>query len=133
MKKDFYTVKDIAEEFNVKEKAIRALINSGDLSAAWVCNKWIVTAKDLQTFIESKKKPKISDLDLHIGYIKEYITDCIKENSCGANVELIRDYCEMNDIAYSKDYITTKTIEMAFEQLGIKFRKDGENYYCENA
>jgi len=56
--KDFYTVKDISEQLQVNEKAVRGLITAGELPASKVLNKWVVTAKDLIEFVDSRKKDK---------------------------------------------------------------------------
>lgn len=52
MTKDVYTVKDIAEQLQVKEKAVRHLISTGKLKANKVCSKWIVTAENFKKLIE---------------------------------------------------------------------------------
>lgn len=52
MTKDAYTVKDIAEQLQVKEKAVRKLITSGQLQAIKVCKKWVVSAENFKKFIE---------------------------------------------------------------------------------
>jgi excisionase family DNA binding protein len=54
MQKDLYTVRDIAEQLQVQEKAVRGLIASGELKASKVLNKWIVTAESLKAFIDAK-------------------------------------------------------------------------------
>jgi len=59
MTKDFYTVRDIAEQLQVKEKAVRHLITVGELKASKILNKWIVTADNLKAFVDAK----ISDKD----------------------------------------------------------------------
>ena len=53
MLKDVYTVRDIAEQLQVKESAVRNLITSGEIKAKKVLNKWIVTAENLKAFIEA--------------------------------------------------------------------------------
>lgn len=53
MIKDFYTVRDIAGQLQVQEKAVRKLISSGKLKASKVLNKWIVTAENLKAFIDT--------------------------------------------------------------------------------
>lgn len=58
MIKDFYTVKDIAEQLQVQEKAVRRLISQGGLKASKVCGKLIVTAENLREFINSKADEK---------------------------------------------------------------------------
>lgn len=52
MQKDIYTVRDIAELLQVKEKAVRYLISSKKLKASKICNKWIVTADNLKRLID---------------------------------------------------------------------------------
>ena len=54
--KDFYTVRDIAEQLQVKERAIRQLVSSGELKAHKICGKWIVTAENLKSFIDPGKR-----------------------------------------------------------------------------
>jgi len=64
MNKDFYTVKDIAEELQVTEKAARGLINAGKLPASKILNKWIVTAENLAKFIaENEVKEPGDDIE----------------------------------------------------------------------
>lgn len=58
MIKDFYTVRDIAEQLQVQEKAVRRLISQGGLKAGRVCGKLIVTAETLKAFIDSKADDK---------------------------------------------------------------------------
>ena len=50
--KDFYTIKDIAEQLQVKEKAVRRLVTRGSLKARKVCGKWVVTADNLKAFLD---------------------------------------------------------------------------------
>lgn len=65
MNKDFYTVKDIAQELQVTEKAARGLIKNGELPASKVLNKWVVTAENLKNYIESKEQiPSAHEEDL---------------------------------------------------------------------
>lgn len=52
MQKDVYTVKDIAEQLQVQEKAIRNLIASGRLKATKVCGKWAISADSFKQLIE---------------------------------------------------------------------------------
>ena len=54
MTKDYYTVRDIAGQLQVKERSVRQLISTGGLKASKVLNKWIVSANNLQSFIESR-------------------------------------------------------------------------------
>jgi len=56
MQKDLYTVRDIAEQLQVQEKAIRGLIASGELKASKILKKWIVTAENLKAFVDDKAK-----------------------------------------------------------------------------
>ena len=56
MTKDFYTVRDIAEQLQVKEKAVRRLITTGELDAGKVLGKWVVTADELRAFIDLKTR-----------------------------------------------------------------------------
>lgn len=53
MIKDFYTVRDIAEQLQVQEKAVRRLITGGGLKASKVLGKWVVTAENLKAFIDA--------------------------------------------------------------------------------
>jgi len=53
MKKDFYTVRDVADQLQVKDKAVRNLIASGKLKASKVLKKWIITADNFKAFIDS--------------------------------------------------------------------------------
>lgn len=55
MTKDVYTVRDIAEQLQVKEKAVRHLISTGKLKASKICNKWIVTADNFKKLIDGTK------------------------------------------------------------------------------
>ena len=54
MKKDLYTVRDIAQELDVAEKSVRRLISTEQLDAAKVCGKWVITAENLKAFVDSK-------------------------------------------------------------------------------
>jgi excisionase family DNA binding protein len=56
MTKDFYTVKDIAQQLQVKDKSIRRLISTGRLPASKVCGKWVVTADNLKSFVDISTK-----------------------------------------------------------------------------
>lgn len=53
MTKDAYTVKDIAEQLQVKEKAVRKLITDKKLKATKVCGKWVISAENFQELIDS--------------------------------------------------------------------------------
>jgi len=53
MTKDAYTVRDIAEQLQVTEKAVRQLILLNKLPARKICNKWIVSAADFKNLIET--------------------------------------------------------------------------------
>lgn len=55
MTKDIYTVKDIADQMQVHERTVRQLIHSGGLPATKVCNKWVVSAENLQNLISQGK------------------------------------------------------------------------------
>jgi len=59
MKKDYYTVHDIAVELDVNEKAVRRLIKIGKLEGHKVLNKWVISAAELKEFIEGKDKESI--------------------------------------------------------------------------
>ena len=52
MLKDVYTVKDIAGQLQVKEKAVRYAISSGKLRASKVLGKWVITAENFKAFID---------------------------------------------------------------------------------
>ena len=52
MIKDFYTVKDVAEQLQATEKSVRRLITTGGLPASKILNKWIVTADNLKAFVD---------------------------------------------------------------------------------
>lgn len=52
MNKDFYTVRDIAEELQVTEKAVRYQIKEGKLEASKVLGKFVVTAENYKKYIE---------------------------------------------------------------------------------
>ena len=54
MIKDFYTVRDIAQQLDVAEKSVRRLISTGQLNAAKFCGKWVVTAENLKRFVDAK-------------------------------------------------------------------------------
>lgn len=54
MTKDVYTVRDIADQMQVSEKAVRGLILSGKLKAVKICGKWIVRAECFEDFIGGK-------------------------------------------------------------------------------
>lgn len=55
MIKDFYTVRDIAEQLQVKEKSVRRLLSSGVLKARKLCGKWVVTADTLKAYVNSQE------------------------------------------------------------------------------
>lgn len=55
MQKDFYTVKDIADIIQIKEKSVRNLITSGQLKASKICNKWVITAENLKKLVDDKE------------------------------------------------------------------------------
>lgn len=52
MNKDFYTVKDIAEELQVTEKALRYQIKAGKLEASKVLGKFVVSAENYKKYID---------------------------------------------------------------------------------
>lgn len=56
MLKDVYTVRDISEQLQVKEKAVRHLIKTGRLKATKVLNKWIVSAHDFQALTQQEER-----------------------------------------------------------------------------
>jgi predicted transcriptional regulator len=53
MNKDFYTVKDIAEELQVTEKALRHQIKGGKLIASKVLGKYVVSAENYKKYIDA--------------------------------------------------------------------------------
>ena len=53
MIKDFYTVKDIAEQLQVKEKAVRFQIKQGKLEASKVMSKYVISAENYKKYIEA--------------------------------------------------------------------------------
>jgi len=53
MTKDFYTVRDIAEQLQVQEKVVRYQITKGNIKASKVFGKWVITAENLKAFIEA--------------------------------------------------------------------------------
>ena len=55
MTKDIYTVRDIAEQLQVNEKAVRNLVTRGELKGRKTCGKWIVSAENLKAFIDSDR------------------------------------------------------------------------------
>lgn len=52
MNKDFYTVKDIADELQVTEKAVRYQIKMGKLIASKVLGKFVIMAANYKKYIE---------------------------------------------------------------------------------
>lgn len=58
MTKDVYTVKDIAEQLQVKERTVRQAISDGKLKASKVLNKWVVTADEFERFIRTSEEDK---------------------------------------------------------------------------
>jgi len=54
MTKDIYTVRDLSDLMQVSEKAIRRLINGGELKAAKILGKWFVTSENLKLFLDAK-------------------------------------------------------------------------------
>lgn len=53
MIKDFYTVRDIAEQLQVKEKAVRFQIKQGKLEASKVMSKYVISAENYKKYIEA--------------------------------------------------------------------------------
>jgi len=53
MLKDFYTVKDIAEQMQTTRNTVRRLIRSGVLPSKLVAQKYIVTAEALYEFMHN--------------------------------------------------------------------------------
>lgn len=51
----YYTVKDIAEMFQVAETTVRQWIREGDLPAIAIGKGWRVTEKGLTVFLESRR------------------------------------------------------------------------------
>ena len=56
MIKDFYTLRGIAEQTQIKEKTVRQFVSCGGLKAK-VGGKWIVTAESLKKFFNANTKP----------------------------------------------------------------------------
>ncbi len=52
MNKDFYTVRDIAEELQVTEKAVRYQIKQGKLISSKVLGKYVITAENYKKYID---------------------------------------------------------------------------------
>lgn len=59
MNKDFYTVRDVAEELQVTEKAVRSLIKDGELIVSKVLGKWIITAENFKYLVEKGEQKSI--------------------------------------------------------------------------
>jgi len=55
MAKNFYTVKDLAEQWQVEEKSVRRLANKGKLKGKKICNKWIFTSDQVKELFEENK------------------------------------------------------------------------------
>jgi len=55
MTKDFYTVKDLADQMQVKEKSVRRLATKGKLKGKKICNKWIFTSDQVKELFEENK------------------------------------------------------------------------------
>lgn len=53
MIKDFYTVRDIAAQLQVKEKAVRFQIKQGKLEASKVMSKYVISAENYKKYIEA--------------------------------------------------------------------------------
>jgi len=58
--KDFYTLRDIAEQMQIKERTVRQFVSCGELKARKVGGKWIVTAEKLKDFVDASTDPKPS-------------------------------------------------------------------------
>jgi len=54
--KDFYTVRDIAQQLQVKERTVRRFMKNGDLVAVKIFGKWIVTAENLKAYVNAKSQ-----------------------------------------------------------------------------
>lgn len=63
MNKDFYTVRDIAEELQVTEKAIRYQIKQGKLISSKVLGKYVITAENYKKFIDENIITTETELD----------------------------------------------------------------------
>ena len=55
---DFYTTKQIAEMYGLKENTIRVFINRGQLEATKVGTTYIVTPEQLKAWEETRKPRK---------------------------------------------------------------------------
>lgn len=55
MIKDFYTVRDIAADLQVTEKAVRYQIKQGRLEASKVLKKYVISAENYKKFIDDNK------------------------------------------------------------------------------
>lgn len=55
--KEFYTTKEIAEKYGLKENTIRVFINRGQLEATKVGTTYIITPEQLAAW-ESTRKPR---------------------------------------------------------------------------
>ena len=60
MTKDFYTLRDIAEQMQIKERTVRRFVSCGELKASKVGGKWIVTAEKLKAFVDASTDTKPS-------------------------------------------------------------------------
>jgi excisionase family DNA binding protein len=52
---ELYTVKQVADKFEVHPETIRRLAKSGDLPARKIGNEWRFSEKDLQDFLDHAK------------------------------------------------------------------------------
>ena len=52
IEKEYYTVKDIAEMWQLSERTIRELITGGKLKGKKIANKFIITAQAVKDCIE---------------------------------------------------------------------------------
>lgn len=53
--KRFYTVRDIAREFDRSERTIREAIQRGDIPAVKVCGRWVVSVDVLNGIMGRKQ------------------------------------------------------------------------------
>ena len=60
MIKDFYTLRDIAEQMQIKERTVGRFVSCGELKASKVGGKWIVSAEKLKDFVDASTDSKPS-------------------------------------------------------------------------
>lgn len=53
--KRFYTVRDIAREFDRSERTIREAIQRGDIPAVKMCGRWVVSVDVLKEIANVKR------------------------------------------------------------------------------